>query len=158
FGLEADWSWTNARVDSVAHPNFLGAPTAVGTVDSRLHPFGTLRTRTGIVVDHTLLYVTGGLAWLDTRHTVATTFPGLPNKFLNVGDRTRWGWVGGVGAEYALSSNISIKSEALYMTTADKDDRVQANTVLNRCTTNGATCDFKTSDSAWVARIGLNFR
>ena len=158
FGLEADWSWTDAHVQSLAHPNFLGAPTAVGTVDGNLHSFATLRTRTGVVVDRTLLYVTGGIAWLDARHSVSNVFPGLATEAFRIGDNGRWGWVGGFGTEFALSSNISIKSEALYMTTADSDDRVATNAVINRCTTTGSICDFKTSDSAWVARVGLNFR
>ena len=85
-------------------------------------------------------------------------FPGLATEAFRIGDNGRWGWVGGFGTEFALSSNISIKSEALYMTTADSDDRVATNAVINRCTTTGSICDFKTSDSAWVARIGLNFR
>jgi outer membrane immunogenic protein len=158
FGLEADWTWTDAHVSSTAHPNFLGAPAAFGRVDSTLHSFGTLRTRTGIVVDNTLLYVTGGLAWLDAHHSAANSFPGLMNEHGSLGDNTRWGWVGGVGVEHALSSNISIKSEALYITTMDNDERVQANPVINRCTTNGALCDFKTTDSAWIARVGVNFQ
>ena len=158
FGLEADWSWTDAKVDSQAHPNFLGAPSSVGTAEGNLKSFGTLRTRAGVVVDSTLLYVTGGVAWLDARHSVSNAFPGLPTESFDVSSGTRWGWVGGLGAEYALSNSISIKSETLYMTTADDSHSVLANSVINRCTTNGAICDFKTSDSAWVARLGVNFR
>src|SRR5262245_1296620 len=68
FGAEADWSWANADVDSVAHPNFLGAPAAVGTVNGHLKSFTTLRTRAGIVIDQLLLYITGGAAWMKTSH------------------------------------------------------------------------------------------
>jgi opacity protein-like surface antigen len=156
-GFEADWSWTNAHANSLAHPNVLNLPTSLGTVDSKLQSFGTLRTRAGIVVDQALLYVTGGLAWMEARHTVANVFPGVPGEQFTLSG-TRWGGVAGFGVEYALTSNFSIKSEALYLATADKTETVQANSLINRCTTNGATCQFKTNDSAWVARVGVNYR
>jgi outer membrane immunogenic protein len=157
MGVEADWSWTDAKVNSVAHPNFLGAPTAAGTVDGKLRSFGTLRTRAGIVVDQLFLYVTGGLAWMDAKHTVSNVFPGLATEQFTFSD-SRWGAVGGVGVEYAWSDNISIKSEVLYIATPDKTHSVQTNPVINRCVTNGSVCAFKTDDSAFVARIGINIR
>ena len=64
YGFEADWSWTSLRA---AEHSLDGGQGVAGvadlvTVTSKLQWFGTLRARTGIVVDNLMLYATGGIA------------------------------------------------------------------------------------------------
>ena len=154
FGIEGDWSWTDARVGDHLFPNVAGVRDI--STSATLNSFGTLRTRSGVIVDNALLYVTGGLAWMDVRHSLH--FNALAdNEAFHFSD-TPLGWTAGVGFEYALSSNISIKSEALYMTTSDEFHRIHTDPVFNLCQTAASTCEFKTNESAWVARMGLNIR
>jgi hypothetical protein len=47
---------------------------------------------------------------------MSNAFPGLPTEQFTLSG-TRWGGVIGFGAEYALTNNISIKSETLYLAT-----------------------------------------
>jgi len=112
WGFEADASWASDRDRdfSVHFPNF----------DFLLHrelkSFGTLRTRTGLIVDNVMLYVTGGLAWARVNSSVSfdrlnDAFP----AFTASNDATRWGWTVGFGSEWAWGGGWSIKSEALYM-------------------------------------------
>lgn len=63
LGLQADWSWTDAKVDNY----FTETTPFPGTYaySSKEKWFGTLRSRTGVVVDNVLLYLTGGLAWAN---------------------------------------------------------------------------------------------
>jgi len=159
FGIEGDWSWTDARVDSHLFPNVVGVRDI--STAATLHSFGTLRTRSGVIVDNALLYVTGGLAWMDVRHNLhfnaVAPAPVIDNEAFSFSD-TPLGWTAGVGFEYALSRNISIKSETLYMTTSDEVHRIRTNPAVNLCQTAASTCDFTTNESAWVARMGLNIR
>src|SRR5262249_58934093 len=75
FGVEADYSWAKITADSFhSDPGF---PVVFGpntlSVSSTLKEFGTVRARTGFVVNNLLLYVTGGVAGARfDRNLVAT--------------------------------------------------------------------------------------
>ena len=83
-------------------------------VTSELKNFGTIRARTGVVVDNLMLYVTGGLAYGKTERSVALNIPilGISEGFSS--DKTRWGWTAGFGSEWQFAPSWSLKSEVLY--------------------------------------------
>jgi outer membrane immunogenic protein len=143
FGLEADWNWADVDANSRL---FLDGDTNLKT---RIDGFGTIRTRTGVVVDQLLLYVTGGLAWAETKDTLSF----FDTRFSS--SDTRWGWVGGVGTEYLLRSNISLTSDLLYLSFVDQNHNI-GGIWDGEC----VGCQFRTrSDSQiWVARMGVNIR
>ena len=69
-------------------------------------------------------------------------------------DRTNAGWALGGGVEYALTQNIRIKAEYLYVNLGS------ASYLLPNAPTNpiqGYTMAAKQSDALSVARVGLNF-
>jgi opacity protein-like surface antigen len=90
--------------------------------------------------------VTGGFAYANTERSVALTFPTAPQ--LNQGpfsdDKTRWGWTAGFGTD----PNWSLKSEVLYARFETEE-----NTFTCRL-----LCNPDRACSAWVTRIGLNYR
>jgi opacity protein-like surface antigen len=96
-------------------------------------------------MDSALLYVTAGVS---TVHTLTT--------YLNIaGDQFsfnnwRWGWVAGVGGELAVSSNISLRSEVLYVGIADRTYTFISPTL--------GPGNFAHSDSAWIVRVGFNVK
>src|SRR6266540_1792507 len=51
FGIEVDYNWSSIDASNV-YTDGEGAPTDTLTVSSRLREFGTVRARTGIVVDN----------------------------------------------------------------------------------------------------------
>src|SRR5262249_12121177 len=102
--------------------------------------------RTGIVVDQLLLYVTGGVAWAETRDTVNS---GLFAERFSDND-TRWGWTAGFGTEYALAPGVSLTSDVLYLSFNDEDHTFNSPT-FGRFRT-------KIDEEIWVARMGLNIR
>lgn len=76
----------------------------------------TLRTRVGWAKDRWLAYVTGGVA--ATRITLDASFS---DDYLGVGaagqdstKETKFGWVAGLGGEYALNDSWTIRTEYLY--------------------------------------------
>jgi outer membrane immunogenic protein len=138
FGIEADWSWGNLDATTVDEPG-----VDPGFMRSSLKSYGTLRTRTGLVMDNLLLYVTGGLAFATIDFTAqdgAVTFSSSD---------TRWGWTAGVGTEWAWRSNVTFKSEILYMNFGDH---------THTFTDGVTTSSFTTQDSLWVTRAGVNVK
>lgn len=71
--------------------------------------FGTVRARAGVAVDRFLPYVTAGFAWANA--TISATTPAGSGEV----DDNYAGWTVGAGAEYALTDNVSIKAEYLYL-------------------------------------------
>jgi outer membrane immunogenic protein len=158
FGVEADWSWTNKRASDTFLDGDAGTQDAL-TVSSRMKWFGTVRARTGVIVDNVLLYATGGFAYANFNRSF-TVFEDAPATAVAFNsNHTRWGWTAGVGTEWAFSGNWSLKSEFLYMRFVDGD------TTFNAVTVNGVNFgvplrayNFTNQDEAWVTRIGLNYR
>jgi outer membrane immunogenic protein len=159
FGVEADWSF--AGLDSTTF-NTDGDDDDDVTlrVQSQIDGFGTLRTRAGVVVDHLLLYVTGGLAFanIDRRWTLendddSETFDS---------SETQLGWTAGFGAEWALTDRITLKSEALWFR-FDANGAAALNNNHDNNNNNDNNNDehgkrFDLQDNVFVARIGLNFK
>jgi outer membrane immunogenic protein len=161
FGLQADWSWTNSHADNF-YQDFPGANA--GTLDANIHNrwFGTVRARTGVVVDNLLLYVTGGLAYarFNRDFTYSSVVAGVRNFETFSSSATRLGWVIGAGTEWSINQNWSLVSEFMYMG-FEKDNQTYA------CANAAGTCGglgagtpfrYEYQDSIWVSRIGLNYR
>jgi outer membrane immunogenic protein len=155
FGIEADYQWTDIDHDFV-RTGPLGFGTLTGSVS--LESFGTVRARTGVIVDNLLLYVTGGLAYANTERTVALTFA-PPLNGLNQGpftdEKTRWGWTMGFGTEWQFASNWSFKSEVLYARFETEESTRTCGVLVCGVPT---PVRFEHDSSAWVTRIGVNYR
>jgi outer membrane immunogenic protein len=154
FGFEADASWASDRNRELRLTFF--DPDQEFLLRRELKSFGTLRARTGVVVDNVMLYVTGGLAWARINNSI--TFVDLQENlaFTASNDKTRWGWTAGFGSEWAFGGGWSIKSEALFMQFERRDFDLtfpERFVVGNPC----VACRFTSDTSAWVARIGLNY-
>lgn len=154
FGIESDWAWTNAKASSFLRDgdNPLGEITDSVTVTSKMRWFGTTRVRTGVVVDSLLLYVTGGLAYANFKRDLRfSEFEDPVETFSR--SRTRFGWAAGAGTEWAINANWTLKSEFLYMA-FQKDETIETSQIIAE----GVQTRFKHDDSAWIARLGLNYR
>jgi outer membrane immunogenic protein len=107
--------------------------------------FGTLRGRAGVAFDRALIYVTGGLAFGNIKGSTSGYFNayGFPVEIIDVpalaavgvappgadqiygsvwaGSKssTQVGWTVGVGAEYAITNNWTVKLEYLYYDLGD---------------------------------------
>ncbi len=92
FGIEGDWTWTNAD------------GTSATAVASDHNWYGSATGRLGYAWDNWLLYVKGGAAWMDADYTFGGT-----------GGGTRSGWTLGTGLEWAVGNNWSAKLEYNYM-------------------------------------------
>lgn len=130
FGVEADLGYLSLSGDKTAdlpHPEREKYDpndeiSAKYSIDGGL--YGDLTARVGYAADRTLFYVKGGAAFLNAEfnsHYVgencSTTRTngscGTPNqsKFDFDKSDTLWGWTIGVGVEYALNKNWTLKAE-----------------------------------------------
>lgn len=158
FGVEADWSWTDKHATETYFDGDAGTQDAL-TVSSRMKWFGTVRARSGIIVDNLLLYATGGFAYANFNRSY-TLFEDAPatTAIFNT-SHTRWGWAAGVGSEWAFAPNWSLKSEFLYMRFVDGDTSVTGTTINGvNFGVPGRVYNFTNQDDAWVTRIGVNYR
>lgn len=147
LGVEIDANWAGLSESNAYSP--VAGPGTVLTLEDRVNWFGTARLRGGLVVDNLMLYVTGGLAFANVRHNFTVNDPAATESFS--ADRTRWGVVGGVGAELAWTNKWSVKAESLYHQFSEVSS--------SGFSANGAqTVHFDNQDSIWVTRIGLNYR
>jgi outer membrane immunogenic protein len=109
FGIEADGGWTNFG-DSTT---FI-APGVVFTASSEAKATATLRARFGAAFDRTLVYVTGGGAWLRNEISLGLAIAGV-GAIGATDTRNHMGYAVGGGLEYAFTPNWSVKAEYLYL-------------------------------------------
>lgn len=121
--------------------------------------FGTIRPRIGVAMDRTLLYVTGGLAYANSKSgTTVEVFDNFDSSTTTFRSRSssNWGWTLGAGVEHAFSNNWTLKLEYLYVDL----DRDNGNTVL----VNGPDLPNVTfrnlgrEDNFHVVRVGINYK
>ena len=158
FGFEGDADWVNGSASRTLA--FAGPVPAAGDVltDSTQSNFlGTLRPRLGAAFDHSLLYITGGLA-IGTVNTT-DSFNKLGGTVFEQGSATatRFGWVAGGGFEYAFLDNWSAKVEALHV---DLGGTYDTGIPCVAACAAGAGTDIvvhhKYTDN--IARFGINYR
>ena len=132
-GIEIDGAFSNIKSSFIWNQ----PPDGSGDVnnwESKLTSFGTFRGRLGYGAGQWLPYITGGLAW--GRNRITSTCPSSCDNLVNSNSpdvdpsttsdaRTHYGWVFGVGLEYAMNSNWSIKGEYLHLDLASQRYNVQ---------------------------------
>ena len=81
------------------------------TIESKINWLGTTRARIGFTpIDTILLYATAGLAYGGVKASVTDYF----SEDYTSSKKTKLGYTLGLGAEYALNTDWSLKTEYLY--------------------------------------------
>jgi outer membrane immunogenic protein len=154
-GVCADFTWLDlGESDSVNRA--LVAPLAgnfVHTVTQDLDWFSTIRGRVGFASGDFLFYGTGGLAFGKVESTSDTLFTLGGDHYVGSRSDTEFGWVIGVGVEYKISCNVSLKAEYLYI---DLGDASYGSPEVTASPTFSYATDIETQFH--VINLGLNFR
>lgn len=139
--------------------------TSVNEYEKRLAYLGTVRGRVGVLVTPSvLLYATGGLAYGEVETSAAANtfitnsqFGGPTRRSINTGtnSETKFGWTAGVGAEWRVSGNWSVKGEYLYYDLGTTT--VNANFQGNLFGGPPIYTSFSSRVDGHFARIGLNY-
>jgi outer membrane immunogenic protein len=159
-GVEADISGIAATGSQGSTPNYnalIGGPLGASCIvnclgqqfTSQWRGLATLRGRLGFAVSpNWMIYGTGGLADADVSDRYST--------LLNSAQYDQWriGWVVGAGTEYALSHNLTMKFEGLYVKLGDKTYN-SVPLAIGRTTIGNSN---RFSDHALIARVGVNYK
>lgn len=143
FGFETDFQGSGEKTNTG-----LTAPGFNLTYQNQLQWFGTARGRVGYALGDRgtwLPYVTGGLAYGDTKLSGTQTLP-LPTTGFNRSN-TRVGWTAGAGVEWAFAPQWSAKAEYLFIN-LDRDP-----TIVVTPTTTLTTGHFTDN----IGRVGVNY-
>jgi outer membrane immunogenic protein len=148
FGVQGDIAGMDVKGTTPCLVVFscTGKSNWLGTVSGRLG---------GGVAERTLVYVKGGAAWMHTDHSL-----GIPAGFIGPAaatissSSTAFGWLLGLGAEYAFDRNWSDFIEYDYM---DFDTK---NTVFDFTPLVGvpATANVDIKNKLSIAKIGINYK
>jgi outer membrane immunogenic protein len=154
WGVEADASWANLTAStnacSVAAGGVVISTACLGS--GKVDALGTVAGRLGVAFDRVLLYGKGGGAWTSDAYQTVLTAPlaGFNGTAFNASE-TRWGWMVGVGAEYAFTSNWSAKLEYNYMDLGTQ--RLHFTSA-----TTPLTSDVDIRERVNVVKAGINYR
>ena len=115
LGIEAQASWANLTGSTACTATGLtaGLVLGAGNCTSKIDSLGTAAARLGMAFDRLLLYGKGGAAWTNDNYQVLVAAALRPLLFSS--NQTRWGWVVGLGVEYAFTDNWTAKLEYNYM-------------------------------------------
>jgi len=144
-GVEVDSDWAD-----VTGRNTVGTAIGPATFGTRFENFGTARLRVGYNFDRLLVYVTGGLTYgsFNSYYNVAG-FSGSQNvSYARLPPTSQ---AMGIGAEYALTNNLSVKAEYLYDGILSQWDQVAS-------TPPGLNVGFTTRADYSIIRLGLNYK
>lgn len=175
-GLQAGYNWqfdNNVVLGAEADVSFGkikknwedSNPNSSYYTEDKIKTHGSVRARLGYAVDRFLPYVTGGLAWADTSHSLGCTpmdkaaqyncsanATTKPKGFEDKASQTRIGYAVGAGVEYAVTNNWTLKAEYLYSNFGKKSvtlvDPYYPNNISDR--------RFKTDLSE--VRVGVNYK
>jgi outer membrane immunogenic protein len=116
IGFEGQASWTNLNGSTdcpMQTVPALASPVGAASCSIKLDSMGTVAARLGWAFDRLLIYGKGGAAWTNNSWQVLllTTGPQL----LFTTNELRWGWMAGIGVEYAFGENWSAKIEYNHM-------------------------------------------
>lgn len=139
LGLDGDINWTNLEASADYEGEYY-------KISSQWDWYATLRAKAGIAIDSLLLYATAGVAAVNTTYSYCYYADCSDYSYDESYTQTQFGVVAGVGAEVAVSDDISLKGEVLYI-------GLPTETVASPYYEYDA--DFTTS--AVVGRVGLNW-
>jgi len=133
-GAEADLQWANIGFSEDFGP-------AIGTSETTIDGFATVRGRAGASFGQVMPYFTGGFA--VARGTVSTTDPG---GVVTSQSNNHMGWVLGGGLEAAATENITLKAEYLHVNLGEQ----------TYSTAPGGAADI--GHSFGIIRAGINYK
>jgi len=155
FGLETDFNYLSLN-QTTRFFDLSGSGVVAFRLKDSVPWLGTVRGRAGLALDNVLVYLTAGLAYGRTDHSVTSIVNGFPN-FTETHDfsTTKIGPVAGGGIEYGLDPRWSVKAEALYVDLGRHTGVIHGAGIALSTFVNGR---LETLDTMWIVRAGVNYK
>lgn len=148
FGVEGDFSWTNANGSTTGVSTLFPGVTSTST--AQYDSYATVTGRVGYAWDNWLVYAKGGGAFARVEYGGSSFVPGPGTLVANPISDTLSGWTAGGGLEYGFLNNWSAKAEYNYL---DFGTTQRAFTVAGIV---GPATNFDTH--VHMVKFGLNYR
>lgn len=155
-GEKANQDWSDPNIGVFEGPtHFVPRPGGTATLshDWKFPWFGTLRLRAGYnVTPDWLLYVTGGLAFGESKYSFTFSQPGAgpaPTSYSLTSSSTNIGYAVGAGGEVKLNRQWSVKGEFLYIDLGTR--------TINTTDIDGDPFSVSYRVRDYIARVGLNY-
>jgi outer membrane immunogenic protein len=164
FGVEVDFqgSTANASRDVATNLPPVFAPFQ-GTANTTIEWLSTVRGRLGVTVSPSVLaYITGGFAFAEVQRSYGGAFaaPAAANWFGR--DKSiETGWTVGGGLEWAVTSNMTVGGEYLYVNLGGGDAFVAGALPAGAGACTPAVCNFNVRGGdidSHIARLKVNFK
>jgi outer membrane immunogenic protein len=135
FGFEIDADATTQKTSS-------------DTLTASMSSFATARARIGYAYDRIHYYLTGGAGYVQFSSSGTTTSPVTGTAVSTTGTSRRTAWVAGAGSEHAITPNVILRFEFLYLQLLDNSQ--------NSASVVPAT----SSESVYnlIGRVGLSYK
>ena len=150
LGIQGEVSRLNASAEAKANP--IGSPcNIIVACQTNMKWMATATARVGVTRGPTLVYLTGGAAWLNAQYSLALT---TPFEKITVSG-TRAGWTLGGGLEYAFANfglnNLSAKIEYNYLDFGSEGQVFPHGAML-------ASSSMRDELTMHIVKAGLNYR
>jgi outer membrane immunogenic protein len=154
IGLEGDYSFGMIEKKQNYSDVFPGIGRFEETSKITTDGFGTVRGRVGYAFGSFMPYLTAGIAIANNKFELTDQFIPLAGPAgpitTTTSSKTVVGWTAGIGGEYLLTQNWTVKGEYLY-----------ANFGTKRYTftsSNGFTGDARINQEMHIVRAGVNYK
>lgn len=139
LGIEGDLGYGDVTGEGLWQDDHL--------LSSEYNFWATLRGRAGYAYNRFLFFATAGAAYLDTHEVFYGAGRGQANAGqTSVNESNHWGWVAGLGVEYAVTERITTKAEWLHMEFGEFEGR------------NGNNDRYTFENNFDILRVGLNYK
>lgn len=142
LGIEAEAGI--AKIDGAAR-----CALGIYNCDAKIDSLGTIAARFGYAHDRFLIYGKAGAAWAHEKFEMMPS-PAVGATPVYNGKQLRWGWVLGVGGEYAITPSTSIKVEYNYLSLGDGSAVVTDQF--------GDRSNLIVGQEAHLVKVGLNYK
>ena len=169
FGVETDFDGTSlGKTFNYASTPFAGSGVPLGLLGDSLYVhakinldwLGTTRARVGFVAtpdNRLMIYGTGGVAYGGGSSSFSI-YDATQGAFWNGNPGSeRTGWTVGGGVEYAITNNITIKGEYLYVDLGSKNITTVGNLAAATLFP-GTYATAKINNDASIFRVGANYK
>ena len=155
LGIEADFSGLGGAINhnDLQQADSNGFESTGIDQRAKVDFLGTLRARAGISIleNRGLIYVTAGGAYAHGKWD-STSFDGSNFATWRTDD-WRYGYTAGMGLEYALNCNWSVRAEGLYTVLSSKNENIASTNNFQ-----GDISRWRFEDDLVTYRIGINYK
>jgi outer membrane immunogenic protein len=157
IGFEGQASWANLNGSTACIVTAASPVTVTGAnCTDKIDALGTAAVRLGVafdhllIFDHLLVYGKGGAAWANNGYQIKINL--APGTLVFSTNELKWGWMLGIGAEYAFTNNWSAKIEYNYMDMGSHAQRFTDSIGGN------LLIDTDIRERLNVVKVGVNYR